>query len=39
MLRRELIDGKGFILFKGLPVAEWGNRKSAAAYMVSVLHL
>lgn len=32
-LRKELIDGKGFILFKGLPVAEWGNRKSAVAYM------
>jgi hypothetical protein len=32
-LRRELIDGKGFILFKGLPVTEWGNRKSAVAYM------
>lgn len=32
-LRRELIDGKGFILFKGLPVQEWGNKKSAVAYM------
>ncbi|KAF2851102.1 taurine catabolism dioxygenase-like protein TauD [Plenodomus tracheiphilus IPT5] len=32
-LRRELIDGKGFILFKGLPVLEWGNKKSAVAYM------
>jgi hypothetical protein len=32
-LRKELIDGKGFILFKGLPVQEWGNRKSAVAYM------
>ncbi|KAF1920495.1 hypothetical protein BDU57DRAFT_464985 [Ampelomyces quisqualis] len=32
-LRKELIDGKGFILFKGLPVTEWGNRKSAVAYM------
>jgi len=32
-LRRELIDGKGFILFKGLPVKEWGNKKSAVAYM------
>jgi hypothetical protein len=32
-LRKELINGKGFILFKGLPVAQWGNRKSAVAYM------
>jgi hypothetical protein len=32
-LRRELIDGKGFILFKGFPVLEWGNAKSAVAYM------
>ncbi|KAE8857932.1 hypothetical protein PTNB73_09180 [Pyrenophora teres f. teres] len=32
-LRRELVDGKGFILFKGLPVQEWGNKKSAVAYM------
>jgi hypothetical protein len=32
-LRKELIDGKGFILFKNLPVTEWGNLKSAVAYM------
>ncbi len=32
-LRRELVNGKGFILFKGLPVREWGNAKSAVAYM------
>jgi hypothetical protein len=32
-LRKELIDGKGFILFKGFPVREWGNKKSAVAYM------
>ena len=35
VLRKELIDGKGFILFKGLPVQEWGNAKSAVAYMVT----
>jgi hypothetical protein len=34
VLRKELIDGKGFILFKGLPVQQWGNHKSAVAYMV-----
>ena len=32
-LREDLIDGKGFILFKGLPVEQWGNHKSAVAYM------
>ncbi|KAL5120345.1 hypothetical protein ACEQ8H_001635 [Pleosporales sp. CAS-2024a] len=32
-LRKELIDGKGFILFKGLPVTAWGNQKAAVAYM------
>jgi len=32
-MRKELIDGKGFILFKNFPVHEWGNHKSAVAYM------
>ncbi|KAL1303089.1 hypothetical protein AAFC00_006532 [Neodothiora populina] len=32
-LRTELLDGKGFILFKGFPVQEWGLHKSAVAYM------
>ncbi|KAF3400422.1 hypothetical protein DPV78_004931 [Talaromyces pinophilus] len=32
-LRDDLLNGKGFILFKGLPVTEWGNHKSAVAYM------
>lgn len=32
-LRKELLNGKGFILFKNLPVKEWGNKKSAVAYM------
>lgn len=32
-LKKELVDGKGFILFKNLPVTEWGNKKSAVAYM------
>lgn len=32
-LRKELLDGKGFILYKGFPVKEWGNHKSAVAYM------
>ncbi|PYI05387.1 taurine catabolism dioxygenase TauD, TfdA family protein [Aspergillus sclerotiicarbonarius CBS 121057] len=32
-LRSDLLDGKGFILFKGFPVEKWGNHKSAIAYM------
>ncbi|KAL8677368.1 MAG: hypothetical protein Q9186_006203 [Xanthomendoza sp. 1 TL-2023] len=32
-IRKELLDGKGFILFKGFPVEQWGNQKSAIAYM------
>ncbi|OQO12457.1 hypothetical protein B0A48_03099 [Cryoendolithus antarcticus] len=32
-LRNEILDGKGFLLFKGFPVTEWGNHKSAVAYM------
>ena len=32
-IRSELLNGKGFILFKGFPVNEWGNHKSAIAYM------
>ena len=32
-IRSDLLNGKGFILFKGLPVDEWGNHKSAVAYM------
>lgn len=32
-LKNELLDGKGFILFKGFPVEKWGNEKSAIAYM------
>ena len=32
-IRNEILDGKGFILFKGFPVQAWGNHKSAVAYM------
>ncbi|CAK1359468.1 hypothetical protein CB0940_05671 [Cercospora beticola] len=32
-MRKEILNGKGFILFKGFPVQEWGNHKSAVAYM------
>jgi len=32
-VRNEVVNGKGFILLKGLPVEKWGNHKSAAVYM------
>lgn len=32
-MRKEILNGKGFILFKGFPVQAWGNHKSAVAYM------
>ncbi|KAL3460419.1 hypothetical protein BJX64DRAFT_184359 [Aspergillus heterothallicus] len=32
-LREDLLNGKGFILFKGFPAQKWGNHKSAVAYM------
>ncbi|KAF2766312.1 Clavaminate synthase-like protein [Teratosphaeria nubilosa] len=32
-LRKEILNGKGFLLFKGFPVQNWGNHKSAVAYM------
>ena len=33
VLRDDLLNGKGFRLFKGFPVADWGLHKSAVAYM------
>lgn len=32
-VRNELLNGKGFILFKGVPVQEWSLEKCAAAYL------
>jgi hypothetical protein len=32
-IRAEILNGKGFILFKGFPVEKWGLHKSAAAYL------
>lgn len=32
-MRAELLNGKGFILFKGFPTQAWGNEKAAVAYM------
>ncbi|KAI2642017.1 Clavaminate synthase-like protein [Xylaria nigripes] len=39
-MRRELLNGKGFMLFrKGIPVKEWGNHKSAVAYFGLGVHI
>ena len=32
-LREDLINGKGFILFKKFPAGEWSSHKNAVAYM------
>lgn len=32
-VRDDMINGYGFILFQGMPVKEWGMRKSSTAYM------
>jgi hypothetical protein len=32
-LRDDLLNGKGFILFKGFPAQAWGPHKTAVAYM------
>ncbi|KAJ5129073.1 uncharacterized protein N7443_006189 [Penicillium atrosanguineum] len=32
-LRKDLIDGKGFYLFKGIPAQQWSLQKCATAYM------
>lgn len=32
-VRDNLINGYGFLLFQGMPVKEWGMRKSATTYM------
>lgn len=30
-VRNEILNGKGFLLFKGIPVEEWGLQKSAVS--------
>jgi hypothetical protein len=32
-VRDDMINGRGFTLFQGLPVIEWGLQKSTTAYM------
>ena len=36
-VRKELISGKGFILFKGVPVQEWGLHKCAVSMPLLLL--
>lgn len=38
-LRENLLNGKGFILFKHFPAAEWGPHKTAVAYMGLGTHI
>lgn len=38
-LREDLLDGKGFILFKRFPAAAWGPLKTSVAYMGLGTHL
>ncbi|KAH8901338.1 Clavaminate synthase-like protein [Thozetella sp. PMI_491] len=38
-LRKTLVDGQGFWLFKNVPVQKWGLQKSATAYMGVGTHL
>lgn len=37
--RSEVLDGRGFILLRGLPVQQWGRRKAAIAFMLLGAHL
>jgi hypothetical protein len=32
-IRDGIVNGKGFVLFRNIPVTEWGLQKSATAYM------
>ncbi|KAM0448290.1 hypothetical protein ACHAQK_000271 [Fusarium lateritium] len=38
-LREDLLNGKGFILFKHFPAGEWGPLKNAVAYMGLGTHI
>lgn len=38
-IRAELLDGRGFVLVKGLPVGRWGLRDSALAFIGLGAHL
>lgn len=38
-LQRQLLDGRGFVLWRGLPVSAWGRRRSAIAFYGLGAHL
>jgi hypothetical protein len=38
-VRRELLDGRGFVLVRGLPVQRWGERDCALAFIGLGAHL
>jgi hypothetical protein len=38
-VRRELLDGRGFVLLRGVPVALWGRERSAVAFYGLGAHL
>jgi hypothetical protein len=38
-IRMEVLDGRGFALLRGLPVARWGQRRSAIAFLGLGSHL
>jgi hypothetical protein len=35
----EVLEGRGFVLLRGLPVNDWGHRRSAVAFLGLGLHL
>ena len=35
----DVIEGRGFVLIRGLPVQQWGRRQAAAAFMLIGAHL
>ncbi|KAM3503831.1 hypothetical protein MY10362_003945 [Beauveria mimosiformis] len=38
-VRHDILNGRGFVLFRGLPVQEWGRQKAAVAMMGISAHL
>jgi len=38
-IRSDVLDGRGFALLRGLPIADWGRRQSAVAFMLLGAHL
>lgn len=36
--RNDILNGHGFIVFRGLPIAEWGRYKAAVATMGLSIH-